>query len=297
MRMCLFEEMEPGDAQAAPAVKLYARSICATLLPLVNNEQMYQQGCDHWYQQADTVPAASRHEGAASPQSTSATRQAQQPTRRSLDTTEAFMISALSTPTRSRSVSLLIATSPHIEHAESDIAHDDLISITTTVTMMRQLLLMKCDVRIDMLLCTCIAGAEDDEDGLSLRGSEPLAVTNNILNAIETNESPGKYGATESGDEAETDDVDTGDLGGEDEVLRGNLKADVLRSMATSGWEDVVEPDIEDPIMEPYEPVNNSGSYPGFRQGYSGPTPEALRHGNSPVVLSFTFCRWFYGSI
>eukprot|EP00644_Phytophthora_capsici_P009722 jgi/Phyca11/118252/e_gw1.35.124.1 len=41
--------------------------------------------------------------------------------------------------------------------------------------------------------------------------------------------------------------------------------------------------------MTPYEPVSNTGSYPGLRQGYSGPTAEVLRRGDSPVALFFYF--------
>ncbi|KAG3063810.1 hypothetical protein PI125_g24293 [Phytophthora idaei] len=55
--------------------------------------------------------------------------------------------------------------------------------------------------------------------------------------------------------------------------------------MATSGWEDVEEPNIYEYMMAPYEPVNDTASYPGLRQGYSGPSAEALRIGDSPLAL------------
>ncbi|KAG6617416.1 uncharacterized protein IUM83_02425 [Phytophthora cinnamomi] len=80
-----------------------------------------------------------------------------------------------------------------------------------------------------------------------------------------------------------------GRFGGEDQVLAGNLKNPVLLSMTVTGWEDVVEPDIHQHMMAPYEPVDDVGSYPGLRQSYSGPTAEALQHGDSPVALFFYF--------
>ncbi|GMF37790.1 unnamed protein product [Phytophthora fragariaefolia] len=59
--------------------------------------------------------------------------------------------------------------------------------------------------------------------------------------------------------------------------------------MTATVWEDVVEPDIHQHLMAPYEPVDDADSYPGLRQGYSGPTAEAYRKGDSPVVLFFYF--------
>ncbi|KAG6944784.1 hypothetical protein JG688_00016918 [Phytophthora aleatoria] len=53
-------------------------------------------------------------------------------------------------------------------------------------------------------------------------------------------------------------------FGGEDEVLAGNMKNDVLREMSDTGWEDVVEPDIYGYLMTPYEPVDDTGSFPDF---------------------------------
>ncbi|POM76874.1 LOW QUALITY PROTEIN: Hypothetical protein PHPALM_5837 [Phytophthora palmivora] len=135
------------------------------------------------------------------------------------------------------------------------------------------------------------------------------------------------YGTIDSGDEAGKDDIETGEyesedssdeyyvpedvvdnpeeteeevvaevccgekflesFDGEDRVLGGNLKGDVLKSMSASGWEDVVKPDIYEYLMAKYEPVSNTTSYPGLHQGYSGPSAEALRHGDSPVALFF----------
>ncbi|POM69800.1 Hypothetical protein PHPALM_13889 [Phytophthora palmivora] len=78
-------------------------------------------------------------------------------------------------------------------------------------------------------------------------------------------------------------------FGGEDAVLAGNLKKDVLREMAATGWEDVEEPDTFDYMNTPYEPLDNTRSYPGLRQGYSGPTADALRNADSPLALFFFF--------
>lgn len=78
-------------------------------------------------------------------------------------------------------------------------------------------------------------------------------------------------------------------FGGEDAVLAGNLKNDVLREMSASVWVYVDEPVTYDSMMAPYEPVRNTHSYPGLRQGYSGPIPEALRNADSPIALLFFF--------
>ncbi|KAG6609023.1 uncharacterized protein IUM83_12824 [Phytophthora cinnamomi] len=167
-----------------------------------------------------------------------------------------------------------------------------------------------------------------DEAEVTARGTALLSDNDDDLNAIETNIS-GQFGSIESGDEAEKDDVETGEyesdedvaawclpgdvtddpeeteaeiaaevlfaenflesFGSEDQVLAGNLKNPVLRSMTATGWEDVVEPDVHQHMMAPYEPVDDVGSYPGLRQSYSGPMAEALRHGDSPVALFFYF--------
>ncbi|ETI31541.1 hypothetical protein F443_21494 [Phytophthora nicotianae P1569] len=142
-------------------------------------------------------------------------------------------------------------------------------------------------------------------------------------------EAADQYGAIESGDEAEKDDVDAGEydsdqdveefctpedlvddvdeteaeiaeevlfaanflesFGGADEVLAGNLQNIVLRSLSATGWEDVVKPNIDEHMMGPYHPVSNTGSYPGLRQGYSAPSAEALLHGDSPFAQFFYF--------
>ncbi|POM64840.1 Hypothetical protein PHPALM_19588 [Phytophthora palmivora] len=143
------------------------------------------------------------------------------------------------------------------------------------------------------------------------------------LNAMDGGAS-GHFESIGSGDEAEKDDVETGEydssedvevhclpedvsddpeeteaeialevlfaeivlqrFGGKDQVLAGNLTNPVLRSMTATGWEDVE--DIHEHLMSPYEPVDDSRSYPGLRQNYSGPTAETLRHGDSPHIAT-----------
>ncbi|KAI9991181.1 hypothetical protein PInf_018813 [Phytophthora infestans] len=155
---------------------------------------------------------------------------------------------------------------------------------------------------------------EDEDGGVS---SELLVDKDDSLNTVCDGDDAAEYAAMESGDDAAKDDLvmdeDSGDddecadtyippdedeyeaseteiaaevlfaerfldsFGGEDTVLTGNLKNDVLREMAATGWEDVEEPDTFAYMNTPYEPVDNTRSYPGLRQGYSGPTADALR--------------------
>ncbi|GMF40133.1 unnamed protein product [Phytophthora fragariaefolia] len=171
--------------------------------------------------------------------------------------------------------------------------------------------------------------AEDDDVAVSTLGTEPLADKEDDLNAIETSADAPLFGTIESGDEAEKDDVDEGEydsevaveeycspedvhddpeqteteiaaevlfaedflesFGGEDEVLAGNLKNPVLRNMVDRGREDIEEPNLDVRITTPYDPPQNSDAYPGLRQGYSGPTAEVHRHGDSPMALFFFF--------
>ncbi|GMG15167.1 unnamed protein product [Phytophthora fragariaefolia] len=206
----------------------------------------------------------------------------------------------------------LIATSPHIEDKDDD----DAASIDHREG--------SSDAADGMF--GAVTDDEAEEEEVTARGNELLADNDDDLNAVD-NSSNSNFGAIESGDEAEKDDVEIGEydssgdtehegalddigddqeeteteiaaevlfaekfldtFGGEDEVLAGSLNNAALRSMAASGWEAVEAPDIHEHLMAPYEPVNNAGSYPGLRQGYSGPTAEALRHGDSPVALFF----------
>ncbi|KAI9980624.1 hypothetical protein PInf_009927 [Phytophthora infestans] len=167
----------------------------------------------------------------------------------------------------------------------------------------------------------------DDEDKDGGVSSELLVDKDDSLNTVCDGDDAAEYTAMESGDDAAKDDLvmdeDSGDddecadtyippdedeseaseteiaaevllaerflnsFGGEDAVLAGNLKSDVLREVAATGWEDVEEPDTFDYMNTPYEPVDNTRSYPGLRQGYSGPTADALRNADSPLALFF----------
>ncbi|POM81847.1 Hypothetical protein PHPALM_126 [Phytophthora palmivora] len=59
--------------------------------------------------------------------------------------------------------------------------------------------------------------------------------------------------------------------------------------MTATGWENFEEPNIIVRITTPSDPLQNSDAYPCLRQGYSGPTAEALRHSDSPMTLFFFF--------
>ncbi|KAG1688155.1 hypothetical protein DVH05_003937 [Phytophthora capsici] len=63
--------------------------------------------------------------------------------------------------------------------------------------------------------------------------------------------------------------------------------------MSATGWEDVEEPDIYHYMMTPYDPVDNSTSYSGLRQGYSGFSAgaEVIRRGDSPVAFILLLVR------
>ncbi|ETN07654.1 hypothetical protein PPTG_12996 [Phytophthora nicotianae INRA-310] len=63
-------------------------------------------------------------------------------------------------------------------------------------------------------------------------------------------------------------------FGGADAVLAGNLLDRTLREFSTTGWGLIHEPDVHEELQTPYVPVEGTTSYPGLRQGYSGPTPE-----------------------
>ncbi|GMF55931.1 unnamed protein product [Phytophthora fragariaefolia] len=166
----------------------------------------------------------------------------------------------------------------------------------------------------------------DGDSGVNALSNELLADKGDNLNVIDDERDAAEYGVMDSGDDAEKDDLDVGEdqdestnahasdddeaaaateeaicaemhfaqsfrdsFGGEDQILAGNFKSDVLRSMAAEGWKDVVEPDTHDYPMTPYEPANNTSSYPGLRHGYSGPTPDALRNAESPLAPFFFF--------
>ncbi|KUF81247.1 hypothetical protein AM587_10002525 [Phytophthora nicotianae] len=64
-----------------------------------------------------------------------------------------------------------------------------------------------------------MSGDADNEDNLDTLGSELLADKHDNLNAVEPGESADQYGAIESGDEAEKDDVDVGEYDSDHDVV------------------------------------------------------------------------------
>ncbi|KAG6953886.1 hypothetical protein JG688_00012603 [Phytophthora aleatoria] len=145
----------------------------------------------------------------------------------------------------------------------------------------------------------------DDDDASGGLIIDLLVNSGDSLNSVADGDTTPQFGSMDSGDEAEKDDVEIEEyssdealkvtvipktlFGGEDEVLAGNLKKIVLPELSATGWEDVIEPDVYDYLMTPYEPVDDTGSYLALRQGYSGPSAGALRRGDSPVALFFFF--------
>uniref|UniRef100_H3H8E8 Uncharacterized protein n=1 Tax=Phytophthora ramorum TaxID=164328 RepID=H3H8E8_PHYRM len=114
-----------------------------------------------------------------------------------------------------------------------------------------------------------------------------LADNDDDLNTVASGDNATEYGAMDSGDEPAADDIEDGEsednaergddaaelqfaesflacFGGEEEVLAGKLKDDVLRLMATDGWEGVEEPDTEAYLQTPYVPVPDGTGYPGL---------------------------------
>ncbi|GMF52764.1 unnamed protein product [Phytophthora fragariaefolia] len=125
---------------------------------------------------------------------------------------------------------------------------------------------------------------EEDNVEENQLSTELLADTVDVLNAVGDGEDADKYGAMDSGDDSQKDDLEVEEndddcyagsryeseeedaeptesaiaadvmfaetflsiFGGEDAVLAGNIKTDVLRETSESGWEDVDEPDTCD---------------------------------------------------
>ncbi|GMF24286.1 unnamed protein product [Phytophthora fragariaefolia] len=218
-----------------------------------------------------------------------------------------------------RLTSVLRATSPHAGNDSTGSMNDDAESdqLQTPDDPSAESVAEESEFEPD--------GSGDGDSGVNARSNELLADKDDNLNVIDDEGDAAEYGVMDSGDDAEKDDLDVGEdqdesinahasdddeaaateeeicaemhfaqsfldrFGGESQIIAGNLKTEVLRSMAAEGWEDVVEPDTHDYPMTPYEPVNNTSSYPGLRHGYSGPTPDALRNAESPLALFFFF--------
>ncbi|ETI38940.1 hypothetical protein F443_15410 [Phytophthora nicotianae P1569] len=253
------------------------------------------------------------------PASTSATRPqspAQRaPTRRSLINTAIPMANSPAGGTQPRSP--LIPTSPHVQDADYSSEEADKSDNNS-------------DGESTYPAETPTRNDDADEDGEdSAFGSELLADIIDDLNVVVNHAIEHQFGKLDSGDEAEADDMETGEcvsdeeveiycvsdgigddpvatkdeitaealfaenfldsFGDEDEDLAENLKNAVLCEMSANGWEDVVEPDTIEYMHGPYDPVNNTSSYPSLRQGYSGPTADVLRRGDSPIGLFLYF--------
>ncbi|ETK79775.1 hypothetical protein F441_04597 [Phytophthora nicotianae CJ01A1] len=199
-----------------------------------------------------------------------------------------------STPPRHPCARTILVTSPHIQDSNGSASDDT----ATADNDSAESLYVPSGSEHD--------GDNDDQVEEGTLGSELLADSGDALNVVADGDMAAHFGMMESGDEAEKDDVETGEygsdedpdilcipedtaddpdpteqeiaaevmfaedflsqFGGEDAVLAGNLQNGVLREMSVSGWEDVTEPDTYDYLMTPYEPVSNTGSYPGLRQ-------------------------------
>eukprot|EP00644_Phytophthora_capsici_P001048 jgi/Phyca11/121333/e_gw1.43.320.1 len=81
-------------------------------------------------------------------------------------------------------------------------------------------------------------------------------------------------------------------LGGSDKVLTGNVVGDdlnKLREHSVSGWSEPESPDVHEYLQRPYKAVGEENSYPDLRKEPFGPTPDAMKCGNSPLALFFYF--------
>ncbi|GMF31547.1 unnamed protein product [Phytophthora fragariaefolia] len=207
----------------------------------------------------------------------------------------------------------LIPTSPRVQRSSDSEGEEDHNSsgtggdgsVTSASDSENGMLNVILHIILNVMMYNVLYDA-DDESHTGARDNDLLADTDDNLNARHVDESELQFGAIESGDSAEKDDVESGKydsdedieagclpedvvddpemteaeittevlfgeqflehFGGHDSVLAGNLKNDVLREMSTSGWEDCVQPDIDEHLVEPYEHVDNSRSYPGLRQ-------------------------------
>ncbi|ETK86371.1 hypothetical protein L915_08994 [Phytophthora nicotianae] len=213
--------------------------------------------------------------------------------------------------------SFKIGDSDHASSPEENNDDDSGASAEVHTDLLHSMLHRMLHIILHSMLHIILQGDEDNEDNLDTLGSELLADKHDNLNAVEPGESADQYGVIESGDEAEKDDVDVGEYDSDhdvvgfcapkdfvDEVDETEAKipeevlfaANFLESFGRAdevlyvgNGEDVVEPNIDDHMMGPYDPVSNKGSYPGLRQGYSGPSAEALRPGDSPIALFFYY--------
>ncbi|POM72294.1 Hypothetical protein PHPALM_11013, partial [Phytophthora palmivora] len=176
---------------------------------------------------------------------------------------------APSTPPRSppSTSRLLFTASPHVQDTDVASTFDDTASNDTLIPDNESVesCILSNDKRED---------DNDDEDEAGALGSELLADSSDALNTVTDADLAPQFGSMDSGDEAEKDDVEIGEycsdedvdvlplpndvvdepdlteqeisaevlfaedflsrFGGEDEVLGGNLKSDVLREMGAT---------------------------------------------------------------
>ncbi|POM69871.1 Hypothetical protein PHPALM_13801 [Phytophthora palmivora] len=81
-------------------------------------------------------------------------------------------------------------------------------------------------------------------------------------------------------------------LGGSEKVLVGDVMGqdmDKLRDHSVNGWSDPVYPDVYEYLTTPYEVVSEDNSYLELRREPHGPTPEAMKCGDSSLALIFFF--------
>ncbi|POM72710.1 LOW QUALITY PROTEIN: Hypothetical protein PHPALM_10538 [Phytophthora palmivora] len=81
-------------------------------------------------------------------------------------------------------------------------------------------------------------------------------------------------------------------LGGSEKVLVGDVivqDTDKLRAHSVNGWSDPIYSDVYEYLQTPYEVVSEDNSNPDLRREPHGPTPEAMKCGDSPLALFFFF--------
>ncbi|OWY96297.1 hypothetical protein PHMEG_00033466, partial [Phytophthora megakarya] len=78
-------------------------------------------------------------------------------------------------------------------------------------------------------------------------------------------------------------------LGGTEKVLAGNVMdkdLDSLRDHSVNGWSEPVFPDVYEFLQKSHGPVREENIYPDLRKEHFGPTPEAMRCGDSPLPVA-----------
>ncbi|ETP28051.1 hypothetical protein F442_22665 [Phytophthora nicotianae P10297] len=89
-------------------------------------------------------------------------------------------------------------------------------------------------------------------------------------------------------------------LGGPDKLLAGTgmSKQDLekLREHSVTGWTDRDTPDVYESLQMPYQATGEENRYPDLRKEPFGPTPDALKCRDSPLLFSSTSCQLHFGS-